>query len=713
VKGFSKEDFSPLIIIFYVVNIENLMRGEEIIKIFEENKNKKKIERIIRDNFEEIFQSIDVKTIEKIYKNYELNPQIEILFAKLLFRFGENEKCKYLMEKLRKKFLSLPNYYKEIFLSIYSALLIEDGEINKCVYYLKKGLKTLPKKFTINFRIFKKQIENSYLNPESSYRNFLNITKRLKDKRKYATLLIEEGFLNLYKGKFEKAIQFANESFEISKKKGIYDTMIISSCLISNVERIKGNFDKSYEILKEIEEDVKKASFLGKYYFLIENVSLKIDKGDLKEAKEMLSNIDEEKLPQALKPHFYLLSARVLRKEENFEFSEFFLNKLLSMKSIELIRKWEGLIEKIYIGKFEENKILKIFEEKKFLFLSFLFKTGILAYHLRKNEIENAKKLLIEFKDYPIEFYGHFLREAKTFYKIIEDIEIEFFENNPFLKEIIIKILSNKEIALKFIKNKKFKDLIKDVCIERKIFLPEFLKIKDENILSYFEINPPRLNIKFFGNFEINLEDEKIYLNRKKLRQFLKILVFLKNRWVSKEKIIEILYGKYDERYSKKISILFSFLKNKLFLFVEREKNAYRFIERKNTFIDYFYLKEEKIKGDVFFEKGDYKEAIIHYENFINETEKEFLNEDKDIEFFNEIILEINRERISALKKIAFIYENLKEDEKEIYFLEKIIKIDPLYEFPYKKLISIYENKGERIKAEIIRRKYEEILKNL
>jgi hypothetical protein len=152
------------------------MRGEEIIKIFEENKNKKKIERIIRDNFEEIFQSIDVKTIEKIYKNYELTPQIEILFAKLLFRFGENEKCKYLMEKLRKKFLSLPNYYKEIFLSIYSALLIEDGEINKCVYYLKKGLKTLPKKFTINFRIFKKQIENSYLNPESSYRNFLNIT---------------------------------------------------------------------------------------------------------------------------------------------------------------------------------------------------------------------------------------------------------------------------------------------------------------------------------------------------------------------------------------------------------------------------------------------------------------------------------------------------------------------------------------------------------
>lgn len=686
--------------------------NEEIIKIFEENKNKKKIERILRNNFEKIFQNVDVKKIEKIYTSYELTPQIEILLAKLLFRLGENEKCKYLMEKLRKKFLSLSSYYKETFLSIYSALLIEDGEINKCLYYLKKGLKTLPKKFTLNFRIFKKQIENSYLNPESSYRNFLNITKRLKDKRKYATLLIEEGFLNLYKGKFEKAIELANESFEISKKKEIYDTMIISSCLISNVKRIRGNFEESYKILKEIEEIIKKASFLGKYYFLIENISLKIDKGFLKEAKEMLSNIDEEKLPQALKPHFYLLSARVLRKEENFEFSEFFLNKLLSMKSLELIRKWEGLIEKSYIGELEEeNKILRIFEEKKLLFLNFLFKTGILAYYLRKREIEDVKKILIEFKNYPKEFYGHFIRESKTFYKIIEDIEIEFFENYPFLKEIIKNILSNKEIALKFMKNKKLKDLIKDVCIERKIFLPEIIKSKDEKILSYFELNPPRLNIKLFGNFEISLEDEKIYLNRKKLRQFLKILIFLKNKWVSKEKIIEILYGKYDEKYLKKVSILFSLLKNKLFLFLEREKDAYRFIERKNTFIDYFYLKEEKIKGDVFFEKGDYKEALIHYENFINETEKEFLKEDKEIEFFDEIIMEINRERISALKKIVFIYENLKEEEKVIYFLEKIIKIDPLYEFPYKKLISIFENKGERIKAEIIKEKYNEILK--
>ena len=688
--------------------------NEEIIKIFEENKNKKKIERILRNNFEKIFQNVDVKKIEKIYTSYELTPQIEILLAKLLFRLGENEKCKYLMEKLRKKFLSLSSYYKETFLSIYSALLIEDGEINKCLYYLKKGLKTLPKKFTLNFKIFKKQIENSYLNPESSYRNFLNITKRLKDKRKYATLLIEEGFLNLYKGKFEKAIELANESFEISKKKEIYDTMIISSCLISNVKRIRGNFEESYKILKEIEEIIKKASFLGKYYFLIENISLKIDKGFLKEAKEMLSNIDEEKLPQALKPHFYLLSARVLRKEENFEFSEFFLNKLLSMKSLELIRKWEGLIEKSYIGELEEeNKILRIFEEKKLLFLNFLFKTGILAYYLRKREIEDVKKILIEFKNYPKEFYGHFIRESKTFYKIIEDIEIEFFENYPFLKEIIKNILSNKEIALKFMKNKKLKDLIKDVCIERKIFLPEIIKSKDEKILSYFELNPPRLNIKLFGNFEISLEDEKIYLNRKKLRQFLKILIFLKNKWVSKEKIIEILYGKYDEKYLKKVSILFSLLKNKLFLFLEREKDAYRFIERKNTFIDYFYLKEEKIKGDVFFEKGDYKEALIHYENFINETEKEFLKEDKEIEFFDEIIMEINRERISALKKIVFIYENLKEEEKVIYFLEKIIKIDPLYEFPYKKLISIFENKGERIKAEIIKEKYNEILKNL
>ena len=687
------------------------MRSKEIIKIFEENKNKKKIERILRDNFEEIFQNIDFETIEKIYKNYELTPQIEILLAKLLFRLGENEKCKYLMKKLERKFSSLPSYYKEIFLSIYSALLIEEGEINKCLYYLKKGLKNLPKKFTINFKIFKKQIENSYLNPEYSYRNLLNITKRLKDKRKYTALLIEEGFLNLYKGNFEKAVEFANESFEIAKKKEIYDIMIISSCLISNVERIRGNFDKSYEILERINEVIKRASFLGRYYFLIENISLKIDKGALREAKEMLLNIDEEKLPQTLKPHFYLLSARILRKEENFEFSEFFLNKLLSMKPLELIRKWEGLIEMSYIGKLEKEEILKILEGKKLLFLSFLFKTGILCYYLMKNEMEKVKKLLIEFKNYPKEFYGHFIRESKTFYKILENIEIEFFENYPFLKEIIINILSNKEIALKFMKNKKFKNLIKDVCIERKIFLPEILKIKDEKILSYFEINPPKLIIKFFGKFEIILEDEKIYLNRKKLRQFLKILVFLKNKWVSREKIIEILYGKYDEKYYKKVSILFSLLKNKLYLFLEREKDAYRFIERKNTFIDYFYLKEEKIKGDVFFERGDYKEALLHYENFINETEGEFLKEDEETEFFNEIILEINRERINSLKNVAFIYENLKEEEKEIYFLEKIIKIDPLYEFPYKKLISIYENKGERIKAEIIKEKYNEILK--
>ncbi|MEO0284204.1 MAG: hypothetical protein ABIN17_03910, partial [candidate division WOR-3 bacterium] len=175
----------------------------------------------------------------------------------------------------------------------------------------------------------------------------------------------------------------------------------------------------------------------------------------------------------------------------------------------------------------------------------------------------------------------------------------EFIYSNPYLKKILINILSDKDVLLKAIKDNEIPiEFLPEIIVDKKIYSKSIFKeiskkgkeakkiIKD--ILYYFQIEPPPLIIKFFGNFEIILGEEKIILQRKKLRQFFKILVFMKNRWVSKRRIIEILYGKYSEKYVKSISILFSFLNNELNIFLERNIEGYRFLERKKCFYRLF-----------------------------------------------------------------------------------------------------------------------------
>lgn len=157
----------------------------------------------------------------------------------------------------------------------------------------------------------------------------------------------------------------------------------------------------------------------------------------------------------------------------------------------------------------------------------------------------------------------------------------------------------------------------------------------------------------------------------------------------------------------------FPFLIMNLIFFLREIQKVIDSQREKNVFIDYFDLKEKRNTGENFFEKGDYRNALNYFEKFISETENEFLEEDKGNEFFDNIILDLKKERIKVLEKLAIIYETLKIREKEIECLEKIIKLDPYLEFPYKKLILIYEEINEKLKANLIKEKYESIVKNL
>ncbi|MEO0297165.1 MAG: hypothetical protein ABIN23_06955, partial [candidate division WOR-3 bacterium] len=637
---------------------------------------------------------------------------------------------KNILKNLENSFNSLSNYSKYTFISIYSALLIEEGNIKKALVYINKGLSNLSKKFKINLKILKNEIIRSYFSPELHYSELLSISKKLKDKKKYLSLLIQEALLNFYKGKFEKSYDLIEEGIEIAKNKKLYDMTVIFSCIISRIERLKGNFEKSLSILNSIEEYLEKSPFLGKYYFLIEKTSLCIDWNKFEEARNIISKINERNLPPLLKSYYYLLLMRLARKETKTYLFNTYSEKFFSFKFLEIVKKWEGLIEKflLSIEKFSEREILKYIDtvkKKKLIYFEFLFETCLFIYYLKRKEKEKAKRILTNFKRYPEVFFGYFRRDALFFYKTIKENKIdEFIYSNPYLKKILINILSDKDVLLKAIKDNEIPiEFLPEIIVDKKIYSKSIFKeiskkgkeakkiIKD--ILYYFQIEPPPLIIKFFGNFEIILGEEKIILQRKKLRQFFKILVFMKNRWVSKRRIIEILYGKYSEKYVKSISILFSFLNNELNIFLERNIEGYRFLERKNVFIDYFDLKEKRNTGENFFEKGDYRNALNYFEKFISETENEFLEEDKGNEFFDNIILDLKKERIKVLEKLAIIYETLKIREKEIECLEKIIKLDPYLEFPYKKLILIYEEINEKLKANLIKEKYESIVKNL
>ncbi|MEO0267766.1 MAG: hypothetical protein ABIM36_06495 [candidate division WOR-3 bacterium] len=710
--------------------IEELHDKKEFEKFFTriltEFKNKKFVVRLIEKKFDIIFDRIEPQFVKRIYFSIPLPPEIQLLLAKFLFRYGDIEGTKDILKNLKKFFHSLSTYNKYFFISLYSAILIEEGNVKKALYYINKGLSYLPKKFTINLKIFKNEIIHSYLSPENSYSELLCITKKLKDKRKFLSLLIQEAVLNFYKGKFEKSYNLIEECIEIAKNKKIYDMVVISSCFLSKIERLKGNFEKSSLILNSLEEFSEKCGFLGKYYFLIEKASLYIDEDRFNEAMDILSKINEKDLPILLKTNYYLLLMRLTRKEKKLNLFYKYSEKFFSIKFLELVKKWEGLVEKFFsdtenLTSEEILKCIKIVSNKKLIFFEFLFETSLFYFYLRRKKLEKAKKILMNFKKFPEEFFGYFRRDSSIFYEIIKENKLEeFMFSESHLKKIMFSILSNKGVLLNAIKNNgSIVEFLPEIIVDKKIYSKSIFKeLKKKGkkakkimkeIFYYFQIEPPDLIIKFFGNFEIILQDEKIVLQRKKLRQFFKILVFMKNTWVSKAKIVEILYGNYSEKYTKSLSILFSFLKNELGIFLERNIEGYRFLERKNVYIDYFDFEEKKNMGIVLFEKNDYIRAIDYFEKFINEIEKEFLEEDKGIEFFDEIISKLKKERVKVLEKMVFIYEILKNKEKEIECLEKIIRIDPYFEFPYKKLISLYEEMNEKTKAKLVQEKFNSI----
>lgn len=696
------------------------------INIITKFKNKKFIANLIEKKFDSIFEKIDYHFIKEIYFSIPLAPEIKLVLAKFLFRYGDITICKNILKDLRRFFFSLSSYNKYLFISLYSAIYIEEGEIKKALYYINKGLSLLPKKFSINLKILKMEIIRSSFSPETSYSKILPITKKLKDKRKYCSLLIEEGYLNLYKGKFKRAYDLIEKSLEIARNKKIYDLIVISSCALSLIERFMGNSERSVSILNSVEEIIEKCSFVGKYYFLIEKGALYIDTDKLDEAEKILSKINEEYLPPLLKTNYYLLLMRLMRKKNEFFLFSLFSERFFSSNFLEITKRWEGIVEEFIVKEKDELykeilKLIKVAKRKKLIFFEFIFETSLLYFYLKKNRLKEAKKILINFEKYPEEFFGYFLRESSLFYKLLKDNIYEFMFSKPYLKKIIMNILSNRKILLDAIKkNSNIIDFIPDIIIEKRIYsssiIKELKKKRDKkikkilkDIICYFQIEPPSLIVKFFGNFEIILGDEKIVLERKKVRQLFKILVFMKNKWVSKRKIIEILYGEYSEKHLKSLAIIFSFLKNEMEIFLESDKECYRFLEKKNVYIDYFDLNEKKNIGIDLFERKDYKRALFYFEKFINESENDFLEEDKGIEFFEEIAFQLKKERIRILEKMSFIYQTLNNNEKAIDCLEKIIKLDPYLEFPYQHLISLYTKIGEEIKAKIIKEKYESL----
>lgn len=281
--------------------------------------------------------------------------------------------------------------------------------------------------------------------------------------------------------------------------------------------------------------------------------------------------------------------------------------------------------------------------------------------------------------------------------------------------------------------------------ISRKVSarIHDFLEKKDLTDISEIKIKHPKVEdkpddrsgfLKFFcfGPFRFYVRNTLItssLIKRKKSLILLKILLTFRDRFLSSDELIDLLWPEENssDLGKNRLHVLFHFLrrmiepaaekKNRInkWDFLQREENRYRLhltsecysdVEEFNHFLK--QAEEARLKNDL-------NEAKVKYEKGISLYQGDYLMEESFAEWCWIKREELKQKFLDASRKLIIIYEKNNEWDKGVSTLNRALQIDPYREEFYRFSMRFLWNEGKRDDAlrqyEICREKLEKELK--
>ncbi|SDU04911.1 BTAD domain-containing putative transcriptional regulator [Desulfobacula phenolica] len=213
---------------------------------------------------------------------------------------------------------------------------------------------------------------------------------------------------------------------------------------------------------------------------------------------------------------------------------------------------------------------------------------------------------------------------------------------------------------------------------------------------------PPLLDIKLLGYFELNIGKRVVPLSQWKSSKALMILKYLAAKrcrgFIPREMLIEILWPdenlqKTGSRFNMAMSALRKTLEPDLSpkapsTYIERKKDTYRLYGDNRIRIDteqflhHYHLTKNK--------KFPPAKALETYLAAQSVYRGPFLEEDRYEDWCFQIREVFSSDYLKVLKAIVSIYETQKKFNKAILYARKILEADPFEEYAFKKLMIFY-----------------------